>query len=63
MKLVQGNKYLYTNTVKVGRMCKRTTKQTTVTYIGTEGNKEVFETETGTEILLHTDDVEKFISQ
>lgn len=61
MELKQGNKYLYTNTVRVGRTCKRTTKQQTVVYIGTEGNKQVFETESGTEILLHNDDVENMI--
>ena len=63
MELIKGNKYTYTNTVRVGRLCKRTIKQQTVTYIGSEGNKEVFETESGTEILLHKDDVEKFISK
>lgn len=63
MELIKGNKYTYTNTVRVGRLCKRTIKQQTVVYIGSEGNKEVFETESGTEILLHKDDVEKFISK
>ena len=63
MKLKQGNKYLYTNIVRVGRTCKRTTKQQTVVYIGTEGNKQVFETESGTEILLHNDDVENLIKE
>ena len=61
MKLIKGNKYTYTNTVRVGRICKRTTKKQTVVYIGTEGNKEVFETESGTEILLHKDDIDKLI--
>lgn len=61
MELKQGNKYLYTNTVRVGRTCKRTTKQQTVVYIGTEGNKRIFETESGTEILLYNDDVENMI--
>ena len=61
MELKQGNKYLYANTVRVGRTSKRTTKQQTVVYIGTEGNKQVFETESGTEILLHNDDVENMI--
>ena len=63
MELKQGYKYIYTNTVRVGITCKRTTKQLTVVYIGTEGNKQVFETEYGTEILLYDDDVKKFISQ
>ena len=63
MELIQGNKYMYINTIKVGRACKRVKKQLTVIYVGTEENKAVFQTETGTEILLHTDDVEKFISQ
>lgn len=63
MELIQGNKYLYTNTVKVGRTCKRTTKQQTVVYIGTEGNKQVFETESGTEILLYNDGVENLIKE
>ena len=40
MELKQGNKYLYTNTIRVGRTCKRTTKKQTVVYIGTEGNKQ-----------------------
>ena len=61
MKLIKGNKYTYTNTVRVGRTCKRMTKQQTVVYIDTEGNKEVFETESGTEILLHKDDIDKLI--
>lgn len=39
LDLVKGNKYTYTNTVRVGRMCKRMTKQQTVIYIGSEGNK------------------------
>ena len=63
MELVKGNKYTYTNTVRVGRTCKRTTKQQTVVYIGTEGNKQVFETESRTEILLHNDDVENLIKE
>ena len=63
MELKQGNKYLHTNTVRVGRTCKRTAKQQTVVYIGTEGNKQVFETESGTEILLHNDDVENLIKK
>ena len=63
MELIQGNKYLYTNTVRVGRTCKRTTKQQVVVYICTEGNKQVFETESGTEILLHNDDVENLIKE
>ena len=63
MKLIKGNKYTYTNTVRVGRICKRTTKKQTVVYICTEGNKEVFETESGTEILLHKDDIDKLISR
>lgn len=63
MELIQGNKYLYKNTVRVGRTCKRTTKQQVVVYIGTEGNKQVFETESGTEILLHNDDVKNLINE
>ena len=63
MELKQGNKYLYTNTVREGRTCKRTTKQQTVIYIGTEGNKQVFKAESGTEILLHNDDVENLIKE
>ena len=63
MELKQGNKYLYTNTVRVGRTCKRTTKQQTVVYIGTEVINQVFETESGTEILLHNDDVENLIKE
>ena len=62
-KMIKGNKYTYTNTVRVGRTCKRTTKKQTVVYIGTEGNKEVFETESGTEILLHKDDIDELISK
>ena len=63
MELKQGNKYIYTNTVRVGRTCKRMTKQQTVIYIGSEGNKEVFETESGAEIVLHKDDIDKLISK
>ena len=63
MELKQGNKYLYTNTVRVGRTCKRTTKRQTVIYIGEEGNRQVFETESGMEILLHNDDVENLIKE
>ncbi len=61
MKLIKGKKYLYTNIVKVGRTCKRNIKQMEVVYIGIEGNKQVFETELGTEILLHNDDVKNLI--
>lgn len=61
--LVKGNKYTYTNTVRVGRTCKRMTKQQTVIYIGSEGNKEVFETESGVEIVLHKNDINKLISK
>lgn len=63
MELIKGNKYLYMNTVRVGRTCKRTTKHQIVVYIGTEGNKQVFETESGTEILLYNDDVENLIKE
>ena len=63
MELVKGNKYTYTNNVRVGRTCKRMTKQQTVIYIGSEGNKEVFETELGAEIVLHKDDIDKLISR
>lgn len=41
LDLVKGNKYTYTNTVRVGRMCKRMTKQQTVIYIGSEENKKM----------------------
>ena len=63
MELVKGNKYTYINTVRVGRTCKRMTKQQTVIYIGSEENKEVFETESGAEIVLHKDDIDKLISK
>jgi hypothetical protein len=61
MTLTKGSNYIYTNTVKVGRNCKRMQKQLNVIYMGSEGNKEVFETETGSELLIHKDDVEKLI--
>lgn len=63
MDLVKGNKYTYTNTVRVGRTCKRMTKQQTVIYTGSEENKEVFETESGVEIVLHKNDIDKLISK
>ena len=61
MELIKGNKYLYRSVVKVGRTCKRTKKELIVIYIGAEGNKQIFETELGTEILIHNDDVKKHI--
>ncbi|MBD5534561.1 MAG: hypothetical protein HDQ99_02655 [Lachnospiraceae bacterium] len=63
MDLVTGRKYLYTNTVKVGRQCKKTKKQDVVTYIGSEDNKEVFQRESGTELLIHKSDIDKFIKE
>ena len=63
MELIKGKQYLYTNIVKVGRQCKKTKKQLFITYVGTEGNKEVFTTESGIEILLHVNDIEKFLSE
>ena len=63
MELVTGQKYLYTNTVKVGRQCKKTKKEEIVTYIGSEDSKEVFQKESGTELLLHKSDIDKFIKE
>lgn len=61
MKLEHGKSYRYTTIVKVGRQCKRMKRTLDVVYIGKEGNKEVFETETGQEILIHIDDVDECI--
>lgn len=63
MKLEKGNKYIYTNTVKVGRTCKRTKKHQVVIYVGAEEQKEVFQTETGSEVLLNNIDIIKFIKE
>lgn len=63
MQLVSGKKYLYSNIVKVGRKCKKTKKEEIVTYIGSEDNKEVFQKESGTELLLHKSDIDKFIKE
>ena len=63
MILVTGQKYLYANTIKVGRQCKKTKKQEVVTYIGSEDNKEVFQKESGTELLVHKSDIDKFIKE
>ena len=64
MELIKGNKYTYTNTVRVGRTCKRMAKQQTVIYIGSEGNKEVFETEPSViEGTKTKSDIDKLISK
>ncbi len=63
MELVAGHKYLYSNVVKVGRQCKKTKKQEVVTYVGSEDNKEVFQKESGTELLLHKTDIDEFIKE
>ena len=63
MKLEKGNKYIYTNIVKVGRTCKRTKKHQVVIYIGAEGTNEVFQTETGADVLLNNIDIIKFIKE
>lgn len=63
MKLEHGKSYRYTTTVKVGRQCKRMKRTLDVVYIGKEGSKEVFETETGQELLVHVDDVNEHISE
>ncbi len=63
MELVTGCKYLYSNVVKVGRQCKKTKKQEVVTYVGSEDNKEVFQKESGMELLLHKSDIDKFIKE
>lgn len=63
MKLEKGNKYIYTNIVKVGMTCKRTKKHQIVVYIGAEGTKEVFQTESGSEVLLNNIDIIKFIKE
>lgn len=63
MELVSGQKYLYSNIVKVGRQCKKTKKEEIVTYIGSEDNKEVFQKESGTELLLYKSDIDKLIKE
>lgn len=63
MELISGQKYLYSNIVKVGRQCKKTKKQEIVTYIGSEDNKEVFQKESGAELLLHKSDIDKLIKE
>lgn len=63
MELVYGQKYLYSNIVKVGRKCKKTKKEAIVTYIGSEDNKEVFQKESGTELLLDKADIDNLIKE
>lgn len=63
MELIAGRKYLYSNVVKVGRQCKKTKKQEVVTYVGSEDNKEVFQKESGTELLLYKTDIDEFIKE
>lgn len=61
VELIKGNSYTYTNTIRVGIHCKRMKRQLNVVYVGSEGSKEVFQTEAGTEILIHKDDVKERI--
>lgn len=63
MNLIIGNKYRYENMVRVGISCKKHKKVLEVTYVGKEGNNEVFNTDHGTELLIHTSDVNNMISE
>lgn len=63
MKLSINQKYLYSNIVKVGRQCKKTKKEEIVTYVGSEDDKEIFQKESGTELLMHKSDIDKFIKE
>ena len=63
MNLIIGQRYRYENIVKVGRSCKKFKKSLEVTYVGKEGNKEVFDTENGTELLVHESDISDVISE
>ena len=61
MELIKGHSYTYTNTVRVGIHCKRMKRQLNVVYVGSDVNNEVFQTKTGTELLIHKDDVKERI--
>ena len=63
MRLALNQKYLYSNIAKIGRQCKRTKKEEIVTYIGSEDDKEIFQKESGTELLVHKSDIDKFIKE
>lgn len=64
MKLISGHKYLYSKTYKVGKSNSHKIKeQVIVTYIGSEGNKEVFKKDDVTEILIYRDNVNEFIKE
>lgn len=64
-KLEPGKFYKYTNYQRVSKNARwqKIKIDKIVKYIGDEGNKAVFETEQGSEILLYKEDLDKFIKE
>ena len=67
MKFIKGKKYLLQSKKMIYDNTKFRYKKTpvseTVTYIGQEGDKEVFSTERGSEILILSADIEGKIKE
>lgn len=63
--LEPGKSYKYTNYQRVSKNARwqKVKVDRVVKYVGDEGNKAVFETEQGSEILLHKDDIDQFIKE
>lgn len=58
-----GNTYTYHVIKKVGPSCRKHAIIKEVTFTGMEGDNYIFETEYGTEILIHKDDLRKRIME
>lgn len=65
IQLQNGKSYLYTNYQRVYKNARwqKVKVVKILKYIGDEGNKAVFETEQGSEILLYKDDLDKYIKE
>lgn len=66
MKLEVGKTYTYKNTRKIVKGTQFKGKQSVerkVKYVGSEGDKEVFETDSGSELLVHKSDIDSTISR
>ena len=65
LTLEPGKSYRYENYQRVSKNARwqKVKISKIVKYIGDEGNKSVFETEQGSEILLHQEDVDRCIKE
>ena len=63
MDLIVGKKYIYSNTARVGITCKRRKVEHEVVYLGEDGNKYVFETNSGTRLLVFKCDADECLKE